>query len=399
MIYRYRAVSQTGEIIEGAYEASDEKNVLEMLKSNKYLPIKIEKDVSANSQITIFSSKVKKKDLAVFCRQFYTMLNAGIGIIKCVDILEQQTENKTLVSTLSNVHEDIQKGQTLSQSMSKHENVFPHILINMVEAGEISGNLDAVIERMSLHFEKESKMDNKIKAAMMYPLILSIVSISVVIFLLIAVMPTFIGMFESSGQALPLPTQILLNISNSLTQYWYLFLVLIITFMTLIMYYKKTIKGKRFFDGLKLKIPLIKSNSKKIITSRFTRTLSTLIASGIPLLATIQIVGKVVGNSVIEEKMDKALDDVRRGVTLSKAISDIEVFPVMVKSMIKIGEESGNLDEILNKTADFYDDEVEASLQKMTALIEPIMMVVMAIIIGFIVIAIAMPMFDMVNTI
>ena len=165
------------------------------------------------------------------------------------------------------------------------------------------------------------------------------------------------------------------------------------------MYYKKTIKGKRFFDGLKLKIPLIKSNSKKIITSRFTRTLSTLIASGIPLLTTIQIVGKVIGNSVMEEKLDKTLDDVRGGTTLSKAISDIEVFPVMVKSMIKIGEESGNLDEILNKTADFYDDEVEASLQKMTALIEPIMMVVMAIIIGFIVIAIAMPMFDMVNTI
>ncbi|WMM26945.1 type II secretion system F family protein [Tissierella sp. MB52-C2] len=399
MIYKYKAVSQTGETIEGFFEGEEESDVLAMIKGNNYIPISIERDIESDAKIDLFSKKVKKKDLAVFCRQFYTMLDAGIGIVKCLEILEKQSQNKALIKALSGVYESVQKGFTLSESMRKHKKVFPGLLINMVQAGEVSGNLDTIMERMAVHFEKENKLENKIKSAMIYPIILSIVSIGVVIFLLIAVMPTFIGMFESSGQALPLPTQILLNISNWLTEFWYLFLGGVILAVAGLILYKETPSGRITLDTIKLKIPVVKDTNVKIITSRFTRTLSTLMSSGIPLLESIEVVGRVVGNKVVENRLEKSMEDIRKGATLSNAVSETRIFPPMVDSMIKVGEESGALDDILYKTADFYDDEVEVALQRLTTLMEPIMLIVMALIIGFIVIAMAIPMFDMVNTI
>ncbi len=399
MVFKYRAVSQNGEIIEGFYEGKDESDVLIMLRGNNYLPVSIEKDTGAEAQIDLFSPKVKKKDLAVFCRQFYTMLDAGIGIVKCLDILEKQTENKTLVKAIASVYEDVQKGFTLSEAMKSHKNVFPQLLIHMVEAGEVSGNLDTIMERMAVHYEKESKLEQKIKSAMIYPIMLAVVSIAVVVFLLVSVLPTFISMFEGSGQALPGPTQILLDISNWLSSYWYIFISMVLGLILAFVVLRRTPGGRRFLDNLKLKIPVVKDTTVKIITSRFTRTLSTLLASGIPLIQSIEVVSKIVGNKVVYDRLEVATDDIRKGVSLSRAVRNVGVFPPMVDSMINIGEESGALDDILNKTADFYDDEVEASLQKMTTLMEPLMLVFMAVIIGFIVIAIAMPMFEMMNTI
>lgn len=399
MVFKYRAVSQNGEIIEGFYEAKDESDVLVMLKGNNYLPVSIEKDIGAEAQIDLFAPKVKKKDLAVFCRQFYTMLDAGLGIVKCLEILEKQTENKTLAKSIASVFEDVQKGFTLSEAMKSHKNVFPQLLIHMVEAGEVSGNLDTIMERMAVHYEKESKLEQKIKSAMIYPIMLAVVSIAVVVFLLVSVLPTFISMFEGSGQALPGPTQILLDISNWLSSYWYIFISMVLGLILAFVVLRRTPGGRRFLDNLKLKIPVVKDTTVKIITSRFTRTLSTLLASGIPLIQSIEVVSKIVGNKVVYDRLEVATDDIRKGVSLSRAVRNVGVFPPMVDSMINIGEESGALDDILNKTADFYDDEVEASLQKMTTLMEPLMLVFMAVIIGFIVIAIAMPMFEMMNTI
>lgn len=399
MVFKYRAVSQNGEIIEGFYEAKDESDVLVMLKGNNYLPVSIEKDIGAEAQIDLFAPKVKKKDLAVFCRQFYTMLDAGLGIVKCLEILEKQTENKTLAKSIASVFEDVQKGFTLSEAMKSHKNVFPQLLIHMVEAGEVSGNLDTIMERMAVHYEKESKLEQKIKSAMIYPIMLAVVSIAVVVFLLVSVLPTFISMFEGSGQALPGPTQILLDISNWLSSYWYIFISMVLGLILAFVVLGRTPGGRRFLDNLKLKIPVVKDTTVKIITSRFTRTLSTLLASGIPLIQSIEVVSKIVGNKVVYDRLEVATDDIRKGVSLSRAVRNVGVFPPMVDSMINIGEESGALDDILNKTADFYDDEVEASLQKMTTLMEPLMLVFMAVIIGFIVIAIAMPMFEMMNTI
>lgn len=399
MLYKYKAVSESGRVLKGVYEARTEDDVIAMIRNNSYLPVSIEKSDTRGKSLNIFTTRVKKKDLAIFCRQFYTMLNAGISIVKCLDILEKQVENNVLKKAIGRVCEDVQKGFTLSEAMKKNEEVFPSLFINMIEAGEVSGNLDTIMERMSIHYEKENKIENKVKSALAYPIVLSIVAIGVVIFLLTFVMPTFIGMFESSGVALPAPTRLLLNISYGLQNYWHIFIPIVIALIVLARLYSQTESGSLLFDSIKIKMPGIKKINIKIITSRFARTLATLMASGISLLEALDAVSKVVGNKVVAQGIRKAKEDVRKGAPLSRTIKEMNVFPPMLNSMLKVGEESGSLDEILTKTADFYDEEAEVSLQNMTTMLEPIMTVFMAIIIGFIVISMAMPMFDMVNTI
>ncbi len=399
MQFTYRAVTDSGQVIEGIYEANSEHEVLLMLKNNEYMPITIEQKVEEKPVSSYFTKKVTKKDIAVYCRQFYTMLNAGVTIVKCLGILEAQTENKVMRNATRVAFDDVQKGMTLSEAMRKHERVFPSLLVNMVEAGEVSGSLDVIMERMAMHYEKENKIENKIKGAMIYPIVLGVVSIAVVIFLLVAVMPTFIGMFESSGVELPAPTKILLNVSNSLENQWYIYLASIIILVLGVGYFGRQESGRLFIDSLKLRMPIIKDTNIKIATSRFTRTLSTLLSSGIPLLQGLDVVAKIVNNKFLSIKLENAKEEVRKGVPLSRTIKEVRVFPPMVDSMIKIGEESGSLDEILNKSADFYDEEVEVAIQKMTEMLQPILIVVMALMVGFIVIAMALPMFDMVNTV
>lgn len=399
IIFKYKALAQNGQVIDGVFEAGSESEVISMIKGNKHLPISVERDIGADAQIELFAPKVKKKDLAIFCRQFYTMINAGLGIVKCLDILVMQTENKTLRKAIAQISEDVQKGLTLSEAMKNHSKLFPTILTSMVEAGEVSGNLDTIMERMAVHFEKENRLENKIKSSLIYPMALMVVSVAVVIFMLIFVLPTFVGMFEGSDSPLPGPTKFLIGISDSIQTHWYIYVGSIGFIVTFLIIFMQSQEGKRFFDDLKIKVPGIRVTSAKIITSRFTRTLSTLMSSGIPLLQAMEVVGKVVNNSVVHERLDNSIDSIRRGVPLSRTIKEVGIFPPMVDSMIKIGEESGSLDDILYKTADFYDEEVEASLQRMTILIEPIMIVGMALVIGFIVIAMALPMFDVVNTV
>lgn len=399
MQYKYKAVTENGQVIEGFYDAQNEQEVVTMLKSSNYMPMFIEETRDSGASKTLSFEKVKKKDLAVFCRQFYTMLDAGVTIVKCLDILEKQTENKLLKKAIENVYDNVQKGMTLSESMKNNGRVFPTILINMVEAGEVSGSLDIIMDRMAVHYEKEFKIENKIKGAMVYPIVLAIVSIAVVVFLMVAVMPTFIGMFEGSGVELPGPTKALLAMSDSLRNYWYIHLLLVCGLVFGIRLYAKTETGELLFDTIKLRIPIFKDANIKVATSRFTRTLSTLLSSGIPLLQALDIIVRVISNKYLGIKLENAKEEVRKGIPLSRTIKDIGIFPPMVDSMIKVGEESGAIDEILNKSADFYDEEVEISLQKMTELMQPLMVVVMALIVGFIVIAIALPMFDMVNTV
>jgi len=399
MKYKYRAIAKNGKSIDGVFEATSEAEVIAMIKGNNYLPLQVERDVGSEASIELFAKKVKKKDLAVFCRQFYTMINAGLGIVKCLEILIVQTEHKTMQAAISDVTEDVQKGLTLSEAMKKHTMIFPTILVNMVEAGEVSGNLDSIMERMAVHFDKENKLDKKIKGSMIYPAALIVVSVAVVIFMLVFVMPTFTGMFEGSGVPLPWPTKFLLDLSDSLKTYWYIHVGVIGLLVFGITTFRRTEDGRRFFDKMKLKLPVVKETTRKIITSRFTRTLSTLMDSGIPLIKAMEVVAKVVNNLPVQDKITDSIEQIRKGVPLSRAIKDVDVFPPMVDSMIKIGEESGSLDDILLKTADFYDDEVEAALHKMTTLIEPILIVGMAVVIGFIVIAMYLPMFDMMQTI
>jgi type IV pilus assembly protein PilC len=399
MRYKYRSITPDGRELEGFYEGDSEAGLIKMLKERKELVISIERDIQSEAQIELFKKKVKKKDLALFCRQFYTMISAGLGIVPCLEILVSQTNNKTFKNAIADAYEEVQKGKTMSQAMKEHREVFPTILVSMVESGEVSVNLDTVMLRMAEHFEKENKLENKVKSAMIYPAVLAVISVVVVIFMLVFIMPTFIGMFENSGVELPGLTMILINMSNSIKTYWYIYLGIIVGIVTGISRYKKTEAGRRLFDSLKLRLPIVKGTSSMLITSRFTRTLSTLLSSGIPLIQALEVVAKVVNNTIVEERMVEGIDSVRKGVSLARTVKDVGVFPPMVDSMIKIGEESGSLDDMLFKTADFYDEEVQTNLQKLTSMLEPVMLVVMGGIIGFIVIAMYLPMFDMMQTI
>lgn len=397
--YKYKALNNNGEKIVGSYTANSKEEVLLMLRENRHYPIEVLLNSKGKDiEISLFS-KVKTKDIAIFCRQFYTMLNAGVTLVNCIDILKTQTVNKKLRKTINLVYDDLQKGQTLSESLNKYPDVFPELFINMVEAGELSGNLDIIMDRMAIHFEKENKIKNKVKGAMVYPIVLGILSIVVVVFLLVVVMPTFVSMFEGSGVMLPLPTRILLSISDGIKKYWYLIILIGSSMFYLLNKYLKTDRLKYIIDSIKFKIPIIGNNTEKVITSRFTRTLSTLLSSGVPLMKALEIVSKILGNKVASEGILNAKEELKKGIDLATPIEEIGIFSPMVISMIKIGEQSGSLDEILEKTADFYDEEVETSLKKLTTMLEPLMIIVMALVIGGIVIAMVLPMFDMINTI
>ena len=393
--FKYRAMTKEGSKKEGTFEGGSRDDVVNMITSSGLYPLMIEEIIESKQiEIKLFQ-RVTTKDLAIFCRQFYTMLDAGVTITNCINILSSEIPNKKLREILSVIDGDVQKGELLSESMAKHKKYFPQLLISMVESGEVSGNIDEMMLRMSVHFEKENKLNNKVKSAMTYPSMLSIVAVVAVFFIMTFVMPTFVEMFEGEGITLPLITKILLGTSKFLSNNLILILIFIGIVIVLFNIYKKSPNGIVNMSKLKLKLPIIGDLNKKIIVSRFTRTLSTLLASGVSLVQALPTVAGVLENKIAEDAIMKIRDRVVRGDGLSSPIRENDIFPKMLSSMIKIGEESGSLEEILNKTADFYDDEVEQAIQTTTSLIEPLLIVVMGVVIGTIVISIMLPMFNM----
>ncbi|ERK32315.1 type II secretion system F family protein [Clostridium intestinale] len=397
--FKYKAMNKKGERLEGTYNAISRDEVIEMISSNNYYPLMVE-EIREGTKIELrLFERVTTKDIAIFCRQFYTMLDAGVSINSAVHILSEQLTNRKLKDALGDMEDQVRKGQTLSESMRKHNKIFPDLLISMIETGEVSGNLDSVLLRMSTHYEKENKINNKVKSAMIYPAVLSVVTVVIVVVLITFVMPTFIGIFEDSGVELPLATRILLGMSSGIRRHGLLILFGIATFVVLIRYYFRSESGNLFSSKAKLAIPILKGLNQKIIVSRFTRTLSTLLASGVTLVQSLEVVADIMGNKLAEEAVIKVREDVIKGEGLSGPIGEIKLFPSMLSSMIKIGEESGSLDDILNKTADFYDEELEVAVQTATAMLEPLLIVVMGVVMGFIIISIMLPMFNMYNNI
>jgi type IV pilus assembly protein PilC len=397
--YKCNVVDLSGKKRKLNHKAETKSEVVDYLKKSNYTIIDIEKSGGTADLKGFSKKKIKSKDLAVFCKQLHAMLRAGVTLVNSLEILRQQTENKRLAKIINHMYEDLQKGNTFSEALSHHKEAFPPLFVSMVEAGELSGNIDLIMDRLSNHYEKEYKIENKVKSAMTYPLILVFVSVAVVVFLLTTIMPTFVEMYASSGVELPRLTQILISISNVIKQYWYIILMIIFILVAGIMLLSRIPEIKHKEDYYKLKLPVISNLLLKISTSRFTRTLSTLMGSGVPLLQALETVSGVTGNAYIGSKILEAKEDVRRGLTLSQPLRQQGVFPPMVHNMIKIGEDSGSIEEILDKTADFYDEEVDTAVTRMTTLLEPMMIVFMGIIIGFIVIAMLMPMFDMVKTV
>lgn len=399
--YKYKAISSDGKPVKGFYEANSKDDVLVMLKQNQCYPIDIKEEIKTSREIDLkkLLRKASIKDIAVFCRQFQVMLQAGVSLISCLDILRQQTEKKLMKETIEKVYEGVQQGYTLSEAMKRNNAVFPELLINMVVAGEASGNLDVILDRMASQYEREHKIINKVRGAMVYPAVLTIVAVFIVVFMLTFILPRFTGVFQSTGATLPLPTRVFLSISSFITGYWYIVIVGVVLIVFSFMNLLKNDKVKYTLDSYKFKVPILKGINQKVITSRFARTLSTLLASGMPLLQALDIIGKVLDNKVLEYGIENAKEEVRRGALLSVPIKKMNLFPPMLVNMLAIGEESGSIDELLNKTANFYDDEAEAALEAMTRLIEPLMLIVVSLIIGSIVASIIMPLADMMNNI
>lgn len=398
MIFHYKALAENGEVTKGKQDADSRAEIIEMLKVKKMIPLEIREDTGGKA-LSFGAKKIQTKDLSVFCRQFSTMLASGVGIVKCLDILEKQADNPKMSDACMDMRANVQRGNLLSDTMKFHKNIFPPLMIQMVVAGEASGNLDVVMDRLAVTYEKEAKIENKMKSAMIYPIILLVVLIGVVSFILIFVMPQFAGIFADAGKDLPMSTKILMGISDFLVARWYILILAIVIIVLLISQLKKTKEGRRSLDRMKLRAPLLGKQFRMIITSRFTRTMSTLLSSGITLLEAMSIVGKVVGNTEVEGRLDQASEEIKKGIAMSRAVSAVGVFPPMVLSMLKIGEESGSLDLVLSKTADYYDEELDTAIQRLVSLLEPVLIVVMGLVVGFVVVSIAQPMFGIYDTI
>ncbi|HAT4139116.1 type II secretion system F family protein [Clostridium perfringens] len=397
--FKYKAINSEGQRVEGSQSADSESQVREMLLSNQYYPLSIEKENSKNKISFSFNRKVKLKDIAIFCRQFYVMLDSGLSIGKALNILIEQGEKPKIREALIGVNGDLKRGETLASSMRKRKDVFPNLLTSMIDAGERSGNLDIILKRMAEYYEKETKIRGKIKSAMIYPIVLGVVAIIAITFILTFVMPTFVQMFEENNVDLPMSTKMVLGTSKMLGKYGIIIFLILVTAIILLGKYLKSEEGQYKLSIINLKIPVIKKLTQKIIVSRFTRTMGIVSSSGMSLVTSLEIVASVVGNKIAEKELLKVKEKVLKGEGLGDSIMKIKIFPPMLASMVKVGEEAGSLDSILDKTADFYDDELEREIQTATALIEPAMIVVMGIIIGFLLISILTPMFKMYNSI
>jgi len=400
-LFRYKAVQSDGKEVNEVMTAATLTEVQEKIRDKGLYLVHIREDVEKKSaaEELSFGGKVTAKQISIFCKQFATLLKAGVPVASGLDILYRQTENKKFKSALEDVYTEVQKGTQVSTAIRNHPKVFPSLMVNMVESGEMSGNLDNIMERLAIHYEKDAKINSRIKGAMIYPIALSVISVVVVIFLITVILPTFTGMFTSSGTELPLPTRILLGISDFIKDYWYIVIGAIVLLVFVINRYLSSTVGRYQFDALKFKLPVVKGSMDKIVTARFTRTLGSLLRSGIPLIDALELAGSVTGNVVIEEKVNYIASEVEKGETLGVALKRTPTFGPMVVSMIQIGEESGSLDQMLDKSADFYEQELEDAIDRLLKLMEPLLIVVMAVVIGFIVISMALPMFDMVNTI
>ena len=363
-------------------------------------PISVEEKVMGSKEIVLFQSKkIKLKDISLFCKQMSVMLESGIPLNNAVDILEQQATSKNLKSSLKIVSKSLKEGSQLSKAMLDQEGMFPDLLIRMVQAGEKTGKLDEVLEKMSEHYNKELKTSRQIRGAMIYPAVLAFLAVAAVLALLYIVIPSFSGIFEQSGMAMPLPTRIVLAASNFVRSYWYILFGVTGILVFLFLRYRSTEAGRYQLDRLKLNLPVIKGPMQKIVTARFASTLAILTSAGIPLVEAIESAAATTNNAVVIEKMKIANEGLQKGERLTGMITSTGLFPPMMLSMVKIGEESGSLESMLVKTSDYYEEELETAIKQLLSLLEPAMIIVMGVIIGGIVASVMLPMFELAHAV
>lgn len=363
-------------------------------------PISVEEKVMGSKEIVLFQSKkIKLKDISLFCKQMSVMLESGIPLNNAVDILEQQATSKNLKSSLKIVSKSLKEGSQLSKAMLDQEGMFPDLLIRMVQAGEKTGKLDEVLEKMSEHYTKELKTSRQIQGAMIYPAVLAFLAVAAVLALLYVVIPSFSGIFEQSGMAMPLPTRIVLAASNFVRSSWYILFGVTGILVFLFLRYRSTEAGRYQLDRLKLNLPVIKGPMQKIVTARFASTLAILTSAGIPLVEAIESAAATTNNAVVIEKMKIANEGLQKGERLTGMITSTGLFPPMMLSMVKIGEESGSLESMLVKTSDYYEEELETAIKQLLSLLEPAMIIIMGVIIGGIVASVMLPMFELAHAV
>ena len=398
--YKCKVKKSNGELISNyKIKVENEKDLIQHLKAeNLYLIsfrlVEVQKDIIGGNKV-----KLSIKDIAMLCRQLASMLTAGVTLVKALNILYLQMEKKNIKESIKQLYESVQRGDQLSEGLRKQTGVFPEIMLSMVEAGEASGRLDHVVTKLAEQFEKETKLKAKIQTAMTYPTILVVLAVSVVLILVTQVLPIFMGMFTASGMVLPLPTRILVAFSRFLTGYWYIVAVVVAGIVIGFRAYVKTEVGLRNWHIFLMKLPVLGSTMTKIAAVRFTRTLATLLASGMTLLQALEIVTNVVGNRVVMDGLYITREDIRKGMSLSQSLRKVSTLPPMVYSMIGIGEESGTMEKMLEKCAEYYDDEVENGIQKLVSMLEPILIIFMGVMVGFIIISIMLPIFDIYGSI
>jgi len=395
--FAYSARSLNGEILSGEIELPTREEVVGYLVRQRLRPISV--NTKARDINIQFGTGIKTREVVIFTRQFSTMINSGLPLVQSLTILAEQTENKNFKKIIAQVLQDIQAGQTLADSLRRHPKVFTELYVNMVAAGEAGGILDVILMRLAMFLEKNDALVRKIKGAMVYPLVMLIVVVLCTTVLLWKVVPVFAGMFTGAGLSLPLPTLIVLALSNFLQHYMWLVVLSIIALVVAIRQYYKTDNGKLQIDRLMLRLPVLGNLLRKSSVSRFTRTLGTLVSSGVSILDGLQITARTAGNRVVHDAVMKSRASIAGGATISEPLKESGVFPPMVVQMINVGEQTGGLDEMLSKIADFYDDEVDAAVSALTSILEPIMIVVMGVVIGGIVVAMYLPMFDMINAV
>ncbi len=347
--YIFVSKDSVGKNYKGTLEADNITAFYRILSERGQFCVSVKQAGTAKKSIEITPQRLKLKELAIFSRQFSTMLNSGLTVIKCLDVLYQQSTNKFMKSTILSVYEAVQKGDSLSKAMKMQKKAFPPLFLSMVAAGELSGSLDDVMKRMADQYEKDNRLKNRVQQALIYPAILSVMTVLVVIFMLTFILPRFMSMFSQFGGTVPAPTRFLLALSHVLTTYWFFIIILVFVVGFLIYIWLRSEAGRYTWDKTKIKIPIFGKLMVIVISSRFSRTLASLFSSGMPIVQSLELVGSVLGNKFIEKQIENVSEDVRRGVSLSSAVRRINLFPPMLCSMLNIGEESGNLDDILTK--------------------------------------------------
>jgi len=398
--FSYTAKKERGALFAGEAIGDSKAAVVAELRRKGLTVVSLEEKRGMPDLKTMLenSKRISVRDKAVFARQFATMINSGLAVLRGLYVLEEQTENPRLKKIIKAVRDDVEAGSPVSDAMAKHPAAFDRLYIAMVKAGEASGALDATLLRLATQLEKQDSLRRSIKSAMTYPILIACFAIMVMIGMLLFIIPIFANMYKDLGGQLPSLTRLMMNVSNMLKGYWFIIFPVIILMVWALVRLKNTEQGRRAWDRFKLSLPMkLGPIIQKIAVARFSRTFATLVGSGVPILQAIDITGKTSGNTVIEEAMVDVKESVRCGEPIAKPLMRVSVFPPMVTHMISIGEETGALDSMLNKIADFYEDEVDAAVKSLTSIIEPIMMMFVGGLVGLIVISMYLPMFNMMN--